>query len=159
TVRVWNARSAKQVAASTFNAAALAARFAPDGRNLLIAVNDGTAWLWDIAKEKADRQMRAGHAAASAILVDGGKRALTATLDHAIGWWDVATGAIVGRPSTWIDRASFMAFSHDGRQLITHSVADKLQDDGTVLRLWESATGKSYGAEMRHDSKVGSALF
>jgi WD40 repeat protein len=66
--------------------------------------------------------------------------------------WDAATGQPVGDPLAHGDRVLAVAFSPDGRTVLTGS------HDRTT-RLWDAATGKPLGPPHPHAAEVGAVAF
>jgi WD40 repeat protein len=97
---------------------------------LALAIDDGTAGVWD--QDSGERLATlAGHeSSVTAITYDGdGRRIATGGIDGSIRLWDVATGEVTtvlpGHPAA----VSALAFSPDGRRLAS------IGDDGLV-RVW-----------------------
>jgi WD40 repeat protein len=82
-----------------------------------------------------------------------GKTLATATFDHTVQLWDVATGRQIGEPITSNNgNTGSMTFSRDGKTLATGSDAD-----GTV-RLWDVATGHRIGHTLPGRAGPGPSL-
>jgi WD40 repeat protein len=110
--------------------------FAPDGRSLAAAVNDGTVHVWDVKSGKERAVIRGHTQPISAIAFSpDGQRLITAGLDATIKVWDAARGqeilSLRGHAGPVLD----MAF--DGQRIVSGG------SDGT-LRVWD---GRPQGAE------------
>jgi WD40 repeat protein len=69
-----------------------AVAFAPDGRTLLSASDDGFVRLWDVASRREIQRWQAHHGRVLAMtLTDGGKTIATGGKDGLVRYWDRAT--------------------------------------------------------------------
>ncbi len=112
-----------------------AARFSPDGTQIITASKDGTGRIWSATSGRL-RHLLSGHDwhLADAAFSPTGRHALTASSDTTARLWDTATGKEIHRlgHDGVVTRASFTA---DGRRIVTTSW------DGFV-RIWDAATGR-----------------
>ena len=117
--------------------------FSPDGRQLLGALGDENARLWDAATGKEVRLLR-GHTAAVGGVAwsPDGKQFATVGLDRTVGLWDARSGEerfILARPgggSSGI--AAAVAFSPKGDRV----AASNAEGIGGRLWVWDAATGQ-----------------
>ena len=72
--------------------------------------------------------------------------------DRRVRFWDAATGRPIGQPIEHSGGVSSVAFSPDGRTILTGSM-DK------TARLWDAATGRQLGQPMPHLTRVLSVAF
>jgi len=89
---------------------------------------------------------------ASAVYSSDGKKILSASSDHTIKEWDVATGACVSTftgHSHWVNSA---VYSSDGKKILSAS------DDHTIKE-WDVATGACVSTLTRHSRGVTSAVY
>lgn len=121
-----------------------AVAFAPDGRAVLAAGDDGKLWLWDARTFKL-RHAFTGHAAkvnALSLSADG-KRAVTASWDGTARLWDLvnlrAGPVLRGHRGT----VNAVAFSKDGAFVMTAG------SDGEVKR-WRASDGAAQAPLMRN---------
>jgi WD40 repeat protein len=112
--------------------------FSPDGRTLASAGKAGEICLWDVATQKALREIRARPDMGECLgFVAGGKALLTAgPLSNGMaGLWDMSTGRETRsfRTAPNLDRPSLL--SADGSTLL-------VPEGESTLALWDPATGK-----------------
>jgi WD40 repeat protein len=122
--------------------------YAPDGKTLATASNDGTVKLWDMA---TGRELLTIQGVADAVLgvtvsLDG-RMLATAGADGKAKIWDVAAGKLITSIDAEDGAVNGVAFSPDGKLLAT---AD---DDGTA-KLWDVASGRKLRAFEGHNDIV-----
>jgi len=128
----------------------------PDGKQFVTACDDGKVRLWDASSgrlvregDRLDNLLFRGLA-----ISPDGKTLATATQQWkdeaapaAAYLWDLAAGKRIGQPLSHTSAVWGVAFSPDGKRVLTGSW------DGTA-QLWDAATGKPTGPPMRHPSAV-----
>jgi WD40 repeat protein len=160
TVRIWDAHSGQEVATLTGHEGAVnAISFSRDGRRLASASDDTTVRLWDADTGKPLRTLTGLLRAADCVAISpdgtrvaaahGGANAAkrVKVLDdtpNAVKVWDAATGKEVLTLKGHEQLIIAVAFSPDGRLLVSASL------DGSV-RLWDAASGKQIRALPRED--------
>ncbi len=92
-----------------------------------------------------------GGVAAIAFSPDGTTLA-TASYDHTVRLWEVATGAQIATLTGHSDWVTTVAFSPDGTTLATAS-------DDTTVRLWQVATGAQIATLTGHDRLAAAVAF
>lgn len=109
--------------------------FSRDGGRLLIAGDDGSATIWDVATQRLLGRVRqpSGQPLSSAAWRGDGQRLATTSFDGSGALWDARTLELIA-PLDHEQELLAAAFSPDGKQLATHG------KDGT-LRLWDAQTG------------------
>jgi eukaryotic-like serine/threonine-protein kinase len=154
--RLWDARTGRPFGAPLQHGfPTTTAAFSPDGRTVLTGCFDN-ACLWDVSGPK-------GLAIPSpACLIEGlehplpafspdGKIIPTVGPSDGIELRDAA-GRTVGQPLAHSGPIRCLAFSPDGRTVVTGSAADR-------GRLWEVASGKPIGRPMQPQGPVWAAAF
>jgi RNA polymerase sigma factor (sigma-70 family) len=135
--------------------------FAPDSKTLATsASNQPTIRLWDLAKGEELRQFKAdGGTAVLAFSPDGRTLASgAARMDvkvltrHPIRLWEAASGKEIRRLAGHLYGVDALAFTRDGKQLLSGGV-------GTALRVWDVASGRDLLAFAEHDSYVNCVAY
>jgi WD40 repeat protein/tetratricopeptide (TPR) repeat protein len=135
-VRVWDAATGHPVSRDFKQAGYVYhTELSPDGKRVLMAVDDGTVQLWDVAEGKAVRTIKHGGSVNFASFSREGGRIVSASTDRTARVWDAKTGEPLGVPmkhARWVRRA---VFSPEGRRVLTAG------GDNTI-RLWDAASGE-----------------
>ncbi len=126
------------------------AEFAPGGAWVITASDPGLVRWWDSTNAKLVGELNVGPILAAAISPNG--RNLATASGNEVQIWDVRTGKLVIRMSGHSGRVWRVAFSLDGRRLVTAS------DDKTA-RVWDLLTGKTIAVLKGHEGTVSSAAF
>ena len=143
TVKLWDADNGKLVREFTGHAheVTAVAMTTAHGHLVLSGDEEGRCWLWDATTGRQIRRLtgklggHSGRIIAAAFTIDG-RRALTASNDHTVAQWDVATGEeIVDRVLRHPAAVTAMAIAPDGEFALTGCL------DGTV-RYWDIQSGK-----------------
>jgi WD40 repeat protein len=112
-----------------------AARFAPNGQQLLV-IGGNNARLVDLDSRETTMRFSPHGIVASADISPDGARIVTGSWDRSAKIWDVAAGkAVVRLDGKHTDYINSVCYSPDGARILTAS------DDGTA-RLWNAADGK-----------------
>jgi sugar lactone lactonase YvrE len=148
TVRVWDAQTgAALYVLEAHSQPVRAVRFSPDGSLLASADMGGNIILWDTATWSQARTLsQPGGAAAltlaftpdGGLLASAGGNPSAAAPDNTICLWDPATGAEVARLPGHTGTVGSIAFSADGRVLIS-------VDDERNVRFWGTTQPASVG--------------
>jgi WD40 repeat protein len=163
TIRLWEVITGKEVRVFAGHAEEVrSVAFSPDGRYLLSGSNDKTIRLWEVTTGRTVRVFR-GHTflVGSVAFSPDGRYAVSgsstrwlsvARKDKVVRLWDVATGAQIKALKGHKDAVSSVAFSPDGRHVLSGS------DDKTI-RLWSVATGETVQVFKGHKNVVSCAAF
>jgi RNA polymerase sigma factor (sigma-70 family) len=165
-VTVWDLATGKErVFFRSTTAGIKTVAFSSDGKTLACGGRDGALRLFDVAGGRERACLRRGdgwEVSALAFSPDG--KTLAAVPGFRLGdqaergvsvkLWDLATGQVRARleaPGVWVDA---VAFSPDGRTVLTAGqVLPRGQDKGEVW-LWDAATGRPLGAPLRVDHTI-----
>jgi RNA polymerase sigma factor (sigma-70 family) len=162
TLRLWEAATGREIRSAERAVgpdAALA--FSPDGKTLAIAdKNDKEVRLWDSSSGKDVRRLRGERGTTALAFSPDGKtlacgeereegKTLVRSVVHS---WDVATGREVGHCAGHLFGVQRLAFSRDGKRLISGG-------GGTGLRVWDVATGKDAVPLAENESWANSVAF
>jgi WD40 repeat protein/tetratricopeptide (TPR) repeat protein len=165
TARVWDAATGRPAAPPLPHGEAVQqAAFAPDGRRVVTVCLDGFVRVWDLtgSDPRPVPARRSGAPPRSSLYLtrerviafrpDGRRLAWTRWPNHAVYLVNTANGRQVAPPlphNGWIGQ---IAFSPDGRRVVTAS-ADR------TARVWDAATGQPRGRPLRHGGQVRHAEF
>jgi WD40 repeat protein len=134
-------------------AAVSALAFAPDGKDLAAASDDGTVILWRVADGTEVRRFEGHRGRVSALaFAPDGKTLVSGSEDGPLFVWDVAGGKrlhVLEGHDEWV---LGLAFSPDGKTLASCAY------DRTV-RLWDAATGKALRVLKGHTESVSAVAF
>jgi tetratricopeptide (TPR) repeat protein len=135
---VWDAQSGKPITDPLKHEDGIAsAQFSPDGRQIITASWDGTAWIWDAETgQPLTEPLQHGDRVMSAQLSPDGQRAVTASDDRTARVWDVRTGQPLTEPLQHGDHVTSARFSPDGQQVVTAS-------EDRTSRVWDVPSIKS----------------
>ena len=159
TARLWDTTTGLPLGPALRHARAVAwAGFGPDGSRVLTASDDGTAQLWDARTgvETSGAMRHEGPVTSAAFSADG-STIVTASGDR-VHTWDARTGIVVETrlPSSGAQAVRPAAASPDAAYVAT---AGSGEVDERVVRLWDSATGRSIGEPLRHTGAVNAINF
>ena len=132
---------------------ARAAEFSADDSHILVASEDQTAMVWNLAT-KAKVLVFQGHKqwVLTANYSPDFKKIVTASEDHTAGIWDAITGQRLLVISGHAAGVNTAAWSPDGHRILTSSA------DGTA-RVWDSTTGAQIFELRTGGSAVNEAVY
>lgn len=140
-LRIWDPEAyAENLPLDGLTRPVLCSAFAPDGRSLALAFDDGTAGVWDTASGQRTGRLEEGHqflVSAAAFLPEN--RLATVAGDDSLRLWDVDTGTEIWA-AQGSGRRGLLALSPDGQRILTGS------SDGKTARIWEAASGRLLGS-------------
>lgn len=136
------------------------AAFSTDGKRVVTACADGTAYVWDATKGKQlvalvseqDPTRAHGAAVVSAAFSPDGKWIVTASEDWTAAIWNADTGRRHGKLLQHDGIVQSAMFSFDGEYVVTASL------DHTA-RVWSAATGELVYPPLEHADAVMTAMF
>jgi WD40 repeat protein len=154
-VYVWDASTLRRLSKLDQGATANSAEFSPDGRQVLIASEDGTARVWDAAAGTVVRKLPSkpeprGGIAWATFSADG--RLVATAQEKKVVVWNARTGKRIAEMRGHNDWVVFVQFSRDGNRIVSAS------SDGTA-RVWETRTGLPLLDLRGHTGDVYAASF
>jgi WD40 repeat protein len=152
TARIWDARTAKEIATLPHPASVLSAAFSPDGRRVVTAAWDGTARIWDVATAQEIATLQAGASRskiASAEFSPDGTRIVTASDDKTLRIWDASTAKELAVLRGHDGAVNSAAFSPDGKSIVTAS-------DDKAARVWDAEVSRESGGLQGQQGNVTS---
>jgi WD40 repeat protein len=152
-VRVWDATTGALLQTIQGGKRLGSASFSPDASCIVIADEDGTARVIELANG-AERLVLRGHEGAvlSVAFSRDGTRIVTAGVDSTVRIWDATTGAEVRALRGHRGQVSSAAFSPDGTRIVTAGI-------DRSARIWDAATGSEQLIFRGHTELVRTAAF
>jgi WD40 repeat protein/tRNA A-37 threonylcarbamoyl transferase component Bud32 len=149
TARLWQASTGKLLQVLQHQDAVWCVAFSPNGKTLATGSHDKTARLWeaDTGKPVGEPLQHQGWVRHLAFSGPDGTLLATAGWDGVAQLWETATGHRHGAPLRHGERVLSVAFSRDGKNILTGSA------DG-VAQLWDVNTGNRVGAPLPHRDAV-----
>ncbi len=152
---VWDVAALPQVPSEpkvslTHDAPVLYGEFSADGREILSVDFGGAARVWNVETAQERTELRRAEITLARLSPDG-RRMATAGEDRVLHIWDTATGAPVGQPVPHEHRMTAVAFSSDGRRVVTANEES--------VRIWDTASGSAVTPPMQHGDRVMHAVF
>ena len=142
TVRLWDTESGTEL--QQLNIGVSVAVFTPDGKKFVTAGGDGPARIWDAESGKGLQKFNGSiNTVRSIIFSPDGKKFVTTDWDHFRGtvpnkraaqMWDIESGKMLRTFDGYM-----VTFSPDSKK-----VAFVGADTNSVIRIWESDTGKEW---------------
>jgi WD40 repeat protein len=169
----WDASGHTQLGPTldTYPAVAHCRVLSPDGRTLASEDKTGTIRLWNLANGRQLGRLSTGSRPSeesSEVEPDGGcaerltfspngqtLAAITGEANDEVQLWNVATRSSVGRLSAERESFSEVAFSPDGRTLVSVSVNWESGQSGSQIQLWDAASRSRLSQALSIDAHVG----
>jgi tetratricopeptide (TPR) repeat protein len=125
-------------------------QFSPDGKQIVTASEDGSAWVWDAQTGQpiTPHLQHGEHGLTTAQFSPNGKSILTTSLNSTAGLWDARNGEPLIKPLEQSNLVVSAQFSPDGRRILT------LSADNTV-RILDAQTGQPIIGPLQADAPVG----
>ena len=117
------------------------AAVSPDGRRVVTASADGTAYLWDVATARLTAALTHGQALHQVAFSGDGRRLVTVAEDHTVRVWDVATGQPVSPLLSHPESIVQADLSADGTRLAVHGKKGVFWDLSPDTRKAEDLVG------------------
>ncbi|PVF91794.1 WD40 repeat-like protein [Serendipita vermifera] len=154
-IRIWDVSSRTQVGKplNGHTGPVYSASYSPSGDYIVSGSEDHTLRIWDI-KNKKTSKIFTGHASKilSVAYSPSGDHITSSSRDGTIRIWNVNTGdSIVIKENSWEDDVICVAYSPDGRYIISGSVS--------LVRRWDSKTGVQIGNDLEHPDRVSSVAY
>jgi WD40 repeat protein len=136
------------------------ASFAPDGRSALASDIAGQIWVWK-ADERAELRPFRIHGDGEVFRVafsPDGRRAASCGKDKLVRVWDIDKREAVLELRGHSEPVRCVAFSSDGKRLVTSAGDRNVRADCTV-RVWDAQTGEQLHCMRQHTNEVWHAAF
>jgi WD40 repeat protein len=157
---LWNDATGQATCTVLLHPAAVrVVTFSPDGKIAVTGCMDQRTRLWDAATGKPLGKPLPHLGLLLAFSPNG--RSLLTSAGKTVRLWETGTGEPIGQPMTHDWDVNAVAFSGDGRTLVTGGGSrfwrkrpaggDQLWRDGGA-RLWDATTTQPIGQPMRHDT-------
>jgi WD40 repeat protein len=181
TLRLWDLDATEPKEAAVLRSPAspvLALDWSPDGQTLVSSYCDKSVRLWNVAGRRQLRQFEGHkHQVWSVAFSPDGRQVVTASArlrDDCQYWtvgeeaslclWDVASGQEVRRLGGYKEPVRSVAFSPDGRRILSGSVREEVRAGGRVpvdcsARLWDAASGKELARMDKHTRPIYAVAF
>lgn len=146
-IHVWDVDSGNEVGRFTGHPGNVQRiTLSPDGRRVC-SLSPGLVCFWDLATFQETRRVPTPRNATLAPTVSPDFHYLAfGTLNRELFLWDLNTNQEVRKFNGWASRVSALAFSPDGRRLVSGGKAigpldEKSPQDDSIVRLWDVNTG------------------
>jgi RNA polymerase sigma factor (sigma-70 family) len=158
TVRLWEAKTGKELLRIKNAGQVLSIAFTPDGKQVASCSQpDNSVRLWDTITGKEVPSFRGHTTLVHAVAVSSdGKTLASGSWDHTVKLWDLTTGKEIRTLKT--DSYVFtLAFAPDGQTLA--SAGGNVRGGASAISLWEVATGKLLRTCSGHGGQVYALSF
>ncbi len=157
--RLWNVASGLPIGNPMMHEAfVVSAEFSPDGKTIATGSFDMSARLWDASSGRPigpplnyDGLVKSRTLTYVTFSPDGKTLLVRCFRDNRVRLGNAATGLPIGKPLEHKGDVAAVAFSPDGKTIVTGSL-DR-------ARLWDAATGLPIGQPMVHQGNVDALVF
>jgi WD40 repeat protein len=132
-VKIWDTANGKELCNIPAECLAYSVQYAPDGRTLMVSDDNGKTTFWDIADLNAPRRVWEDATGGRYLALSRDGRLLSRGKGAAVQLLDVATRTLTPPHAGHTGEIKFIAFSPDGRRLISA---------GESVHEWDAVTGK-----------------
>lgn len=161
-VKLWNAESGKELLTLRGHAVPVSCvAFAPGepglAPRLVTAAKDGTVKFWDSRAGQHPLSLTGPKGAIDSVALSPDGRLLASTgADQMLRIWDLGSG---DKPRSFPCKQSRLAFSHDGKRLVSAGGNPLVHNLPGDLKIWDPATGKELQVLKGHTKRVTCADF
>jgi WD40 repeat protein len=161
TIKLWDTATGREIRTFLEHFEVVSVSFSPNGRQVLSGLNNGTVKLWNVVTGRIIKDFRNDFSVSSVAFSPDGRQVLSGfsfsgyyhtTYGEPIKLWDITTGSEIRTFSKPPDYVLSVAFSPDGRQILSGS------ENGTV-KLWDMATDKEIRTFTGHTGSINSVAF
>jgi WD40 repeat protein len=145
TVRLWDVATGKERRVLRECAAAIdSVTWSADGTRLAAGGRDAFVLLWDAATGKVVARLPAGENnwEARVAFAPDSKLLASGSRDGRVILWDAAAGKELRQLPRAPEGVMSLAFAPDGKLLATGHIDDRKMGKGTLVRLWDVASGQ-----------------
>jgi RNA polymerase sigma factor (sigma-70 family) len=132
-VKIWDTDDGKELCNIPAECLAYSVQYAPDGRTLMVSDDNGKTTFWDFADLNAPRRVWEDATGGRYLALSSDGRLLARGKGAAVQILDVATRTLTPPHAGHTGEIKFIAFSPDGRRLISA---------GESVHEWDAVTGK-----------------
>lgn len=144
-LHLWNAQSGELVHVIKPNQPLNCLLFTPDCRQFVVGSSDSSITVRDVITGKQQMKLRHGKEIRDIVISQDGSR-LASAGEKTIRIWDIATGEVKVAMTAYSGRVSCLAFSPDGRRVISGGVEDDNEQfsylNRAPVKIWDVATGE-----------------
>jgi WD40 repeat protein len=161
--RLWDLATGEPLATLPTKGPVWGVAFSGDGRRLLTGtyvpdekISVAQLWEWEGKKPRVVRRIPHDNPIWTVALSPDGATAVTGGTDHKVRLWDTGSGHQVGSTITLPYRIMCVAFSEDGKRVLTACGEDK---KGGEVCVWNGLTGKPVGDPIVYRDDICAATF